>query len=145
MGSEAKENALLNGISERTNVFRLDVLNDEIPAGYDIIVSNPPYIESEVVPTLEVSEFEPHRALDGGDDGLNFYRVIAKKAHKSLAKGGMLALEIGYDQGESVKNLLDAFSEVSALRILIFYLELSGVCKYRCSSPLHTHLREGYT
>lgn len=108
----AKENAELNGVSDRTNVFPLDVLADEIPKGYDIIVSNPPYIESDVVKTLEVSRFEPKRALDGGLDGLNFYKVIAEKAYTALKKGGMLALEIGYNQGESVKALLQKFSSV---------------------------------
>ncbi len=109
---KAEENALLNDVSDRVEVARLDVLNDEIEKGYDIIVSNPPYIKTDVMKTLEVSEFEPHRALDGGDDGLVFYRVIAKKAYASLEKGGMLAFEIGYDQGEEVKALLSKFSSV---------------------------------
>lgn len=108
----AKENAELNGVFCRTNVFVLDVLNDEIPKGYDIIVSNPPYIESDVVKTLEVSRFEPKRALDGGLDGLEFYKVIAEKAYTALEIGGMLALEIGYNQGESVKALLKDFSDI---------------------------------
>ncbi len=108
-----KENALLNHVENKTKIFRLDVLTDEIEKGYDIIVSNPPYIKSSIVPTLEVSEFEPLRALDGGSDGLDFYRVIAKKAYKALSMGGMLALEIGYDQGSEVKELLKDFSNVS--------------------------------
>jgi len=108
----AKDNAELNGVSDKTKVFSLDVLTEEIPKGYDIIVSNPPYIESDVVKTLEVSRFEPKRALDGGCDGLDFYKVIAEKAYKTLEKGGMLALEIGYNQGESVKALLQNFSSV---------------------------------
>ena len=110
--SKATENAELNGVSERTSVSKLDVLNDEIGVGYDIIVSNPPYIRTDVMKTLKVSEYEPHRALDGGDDGLIFYRVIAKKAGAALKKGGILAFEIGYDQGEDVKALLGNFSEV---------------------------------
>ena len=112
----AKDNAGLNGVSDRVNVFPLDVLSDEIPKGYDIIVSNPPYIESEIVKTLEVSRFEPKRALDGGIDGLDFYKTIAEKSYTSLEKGGMLALEIGYNQGESVKALLKDFSEVQVYK-----------------------------
>jgi len=112
----AEENVALNGVSGRCKVFRLDVLSDEIPAGYDIIVSNPPYIESDVVKNLEVSRFEPERALDGGLDGLDFYKVIAKKAYNTLEKGAMLALEIGYNQGESVKALLKDFSEISLFK-----------------------------
>ena len=110
--SAAKENAMLNGVESRTEVFRLDVLNDDIKGGYDIIVSNPPYIKSNIVKTLEVSEFEPNRALDGGEDGLIFYRIIAKKAYDALKKGGILAFEIGYDQGEDVIALLCEFSSV---------------------------------
>lgn len=112
----AKANTELNGVSDRINVFPLDVLADEIPKGYDIIVSNPPYIESDVVNTLDVSRFEPKRALDGGLDGLDFYKVIAEKSYTALEKGGMLALEIGYNQGESVKALLKAFSEVQVYK-----------------------------
>ena len=108
----AKENAELNGVSDRTNTFILDVLSDEIPKGYDIIVSNPPYIESDVVLGLEVSRFEPKRALDGGTDGLDFYKAIAEKSYEVLNDGGMLALEIGFNQGESVKALLQKFSKV---------------------------------
>jgi len=108
----AEENTHLNKVGDRTSVFKLDVLSDDIKNEYDIIVSNPPYIESAVVPALEVSKFEPSRALDGGEDGLDFYRVIAEKAYNSLEKGGMLALEIGFNQGESVKNLCKDFSSV---------------------------------
>lgn len=112
----AEENASLNGVSDRTKVFSLDVLEDDIKKGYDIIVSNPPYIESAIVPTLDVSRFEPRRALDGGADGLDFYTVIVKKAYDALESGGMLALEIGFDQGESVKNLCKDFSRVELFK-----------------------------
>lgn len=109
---KAEENAQINGVEERTSVSKLDVLNDDIGEGYDIIVSNPPYIRTDIMKTLEVSEYEPNRALDGGEDGLNFYRVIAKKAYVALKKGGMLAFEIGYDQGKDVTELLSDFSSV---------------------------------
>ncbi len=110
--SAAKENSCLNKINERTSVFRLDVQNDEIKGEYDIIVSNPPYIKSDVMKNLEVREFEPNLALDGGKDGLIFYRVISKKAYDALEKGGILAFEIGYDQGKDVTELLSDFSSV---------------------------------
>lgn len=75
---------------------------------FDIIVSNPPYIESMVVETLskEVKDHEPRLALDGGKDGLDFYREIAAEAGIYLNRGGMLFLEIGYNQGEAVTGIL---------------------------------------
>ncbi|WMT89272.1 peptide chain release factor N(5)-glutamine methyltransferase [Pelagibacterium sp. H642] len=75
---------------------------------FDLIVSNPPYIESAVIETLEpgVRRFDPPAALDGGPDGLAPYRVIARSAGDYLRPGGALALEIGYDQGHMVKALL---------------------------------------
>ena len=76
---------------------------------FDVIVSNPPYIASEEIQELmpEVQDHEPVLALDGREDGLYFYRkIIAVKSLPSLAHQGMLAFEIGYDQGESVAELM---------------------------------------
>ena len=72
------------------------------------MVSNPPYIETEVVKGLDktVKDFEPTLALDGGEDGLVFYRKITDIAKTSLNKGGKLFFEIGYNQSESVKDIL---------------------------------------
>ena len=76
-------------------------------SGFDILVSNPPYIRRDVVSTLddEVALHEPRMALDGGTDGLDFYRRIAKEGKRFLLPGGRVYLEIGYDQGESVKSI----------------------------------------
>lgn len=76
---------------------------------FDLIVSNPPYIPTKVIPTLEpeVAKHEPLTALDGGEDGLYFYREIIREAKKYLTRGGMLFFEIGYDQGEAVSRLLE--------------------------------------
>lgn len=76
---------------------------------FDIIVSNPPYIETQVVETLaeEVKDHEPRLALDGGRDGLDFYKKITKEAGKYLNRGGMLFFEIGYNQGEAVMQILE--------------------------------------
>jgi release factor glutamine methyltransferase len=70
-------------------------------------VSNPPYIKKDVIPTLqvEVREHEPLQALDGGMDGLEYYRIILRDAQKYLAKSGVLALEIGYDQALDVAQI----------------------------------------
>lgn len=77
---------------------------------FDIIVSNPPYIRTDVIDTLmpEVREYEPRMALDGREDGLFFYRRIVAQAGGYLTGGGMLFLEIGYDQGEAVSRLMEA-------------------------------------
>lgn len=79
----------------------------ELLASFDVIVSNPPYIESAVIQTLskEVREHEPRIALDGREDGLYFYRRIVTEAREYLKKEGLLFLEIGYNQGEAVKAL----------------------------------------
>ena len=76
---------------------------------FDIIVSNPPYIKTNVIDSLmpEVKEHEPLSALDGGEDGLIFYRRIIERAGEFLMGGGMLFFEIGYDQGEEVYRLME--------------------------------------
>ena len=83
-------------------------LFEKIGGTFDLIVSNPPYIASSVIPELdpEVREHEPLLALDGHDDGLYFYRRIVGEAPAYLKAGGWLCLEIGCDQGESLKSLL---------------------------------------
>lgn len=75
---------------------------------FDMIISNPPYIESDVIPTLqrEVRDHEPMEALDGGADGLDFYRAIVSDAASCLKKNGVLMFEIGYNQKEQVLGLL---------------------------------------
>lgn len=76
---------------------------------FDMIVSNPPYIRTDVIDTLmpEVKEYEPYLALDGQEDGLYFYREIIAQAGAHLNREGMLFFEIGYDQGEKVRRLME--------------------------------------
>lgn len=87
---------------------------------FDMIVSNPPYIETAVIDTLmpEVREHEPFGALDGGEDGLQFYRRIVAQAPAHLRRGAVLLFEIGCGQGEAVVELMQeaGFAEVKVLQ-----------------------------
>ena len=87
---------------------------------FDMIISNPPYIKSSVIPTLqkEVCEHEPISALDGGESGLDFYERIVSGVGDRLRKGGILLLEIGHDQGEAVSGLLSRNGEFTSIRVL---------------------------
>lgn len=104
--SLAKKNA--EDLSIEASFFVSDMF-DEVKGKYDIIVSNPPYINSDVIDTLdeEVKNHEPVAALDGGVDGMSFYRIIARDSKEHLVRGGMLFLEIGHDQREKIMNLLE--------------------------------------
>ena len=122
----AKGNALANGLKsikfEQGDLFT-PFRGKLGRKKFDFIISNPPYIESEVIPTLqtEVKDHEPMMALDGGEDGLDFYRQIAIEAPSHLKKGGVLMMEIGYNQGEAVSNLLEKtarFEKVVCLKDL---------------------------
>ncbi len=110
------ENIRLHNLNSRVKAYKLDVVCDTIENKYDIITANPPYIPTEIVKELEVSRYEPVRALDGGIDGLDFYKIIIDKAYDALNENGILALEIGYDQGESVPKLMDKFKSVSVFK-----------------------------
>ena len=95
---------------------------DSIDDKFDCIISNPPYIKSKDIDGLdgEVKNFEPTLALDGGEDGLKFYREIAENADKHLKEGGKLFLEIGFDEGEAVKELFSGKYETEV------YKDISG-------------------
>ena len=117
----SKKNAEKLCVEERAVFQKKDILSD-IPNGkYDVIVSNPPYIRTDVIPTLmtDVKDFEPSLALDGGEDGLKFYRRISEIAPKILNKGGLLAFEIGFDQGDEVSSLMEKdFRDISVIKDL---------------------------
>ena len=103
----AKKNAITNEVFDKCS-FVLSDMFDNLEGKFDIIVSNPPYIKTKVIDILDIEvQNEPKLALDGGEDGLMFYRIIAENAYKYLNKDGALALEIGYDQKEEVMALLE--------------------------------------
>lgn len=98
-------------MGDRTSFIKSDLLEEPIANGkkYDILISNPPYIKEEVIEELmeDVKNYEPHTALSGGKDGLYFYRRIVEDSDKILKENGILAFEIGHDQGEEVKGTYD--------------------------------------
>lgn len=105
----AGENAETNGVGDRLGLLRADVLSPEFMeelGGFDAILSNPPYIETEKLSLLdEELSYEPDAALDGGDDGLDFYKVIIGEYGKHLNENGFMLLEIGCDQARAVSAI----------------------------------------
>lgn len=104
----AKRNA--NELDLNINFLKSDMFSSlTCENKYDIIVSNPPYIQSDVVDTLEseVKDFEPRLALDGDADGMKFYKIIAENYENYLADNGVLALEIGYDEADDIRALFE--------------------------------------
>ncbi len=95
-------------------------LYEKVTGKFDLLVSNPPYIERKVIPTLmeEVREYDPYIALDGGEDGLDFYRRIIGGAQDYLKRGGQILMEIGSGQAQAVSELLReaGFKEIDVCR-----------------------------
>ncbi len=100
----AKKNAILNGVNVK---FIQSDLFEKVENTYDMIVSNPPYIKTKDMETLQKEvKNEPKKALDGGKDGLSFYRKIAEEARKYLNDQGVLLFEIGFDEANDVMKIL---------------------------------------
>lgn len=112
----AKLNAKNNGAD--IEFIKSDMFNELGERKFDLIISNPPYIKTNDIENLqvEVKDFEPKMALDGGEDGYDFYRIIAKDAPLHLNKGGALLLECGIGQTETVKELLCGFETVEIIK-----------------------------
>ncbi len=124
----AEKNANINQVSNRINFLESDLFknlsNDKI---FDIIISNPPYIPTNDIENLqdEVRLYEPRIALDGGLDGLDFYRKIAEQSQKFLKNNGDIFLEIGYNQYQDVKNIF----ENNNFKFIDFQQDLSGIIR----------------
>ncbi|MCI8698283.1 MAG: peptide chain release factor N(5)-glutamine methyltransferase [Oscillospiraceae bacterium] len=105
-----RQNILRCALSQQVSAAQVDALEPppRILRDFDLIVCNPPYIPTLEVGRLDpsVREYEPRMALDGGEDGLKFYRSIAKKWKCALKPGGKLAFEVGYDQAQAVRDIM---------------------------------------
>ena len=107
---------LENVVFRKSDLF--ENINDD--EKFSIIVSNPPYIKTDLIDSLQIDvrDFEPRLALDGGSDGLDFYRRISRQAKKHLLHGAMLIYEIGFDQGKTVKEILlkEGYKDISLIK-----------------------------
>lgn len=132
ISKEALEVAKMNDREKHVRFIQSDMFND-IDKCFDIIVSNPPYIKTEEINTLSKEvQNEPHLALDGGQDGLYFYRKIIEQAHKYLNENGYICLETGEDQKDEVLKLI---AQSKTYKDIKTYTDLAGndrviICKY---------------
>ncbi len=127
----AKKNSYKHQVQNRLKLVESDLFHDlEIVEKFDLIISNPPYINSEEIANLEpeVKNYEPRMALDGGKDGLDFYRRIATKAADFLNPDGKIILEIGYNQQEKIIKI---FTEKNFL-FLESKPDLAGIVRVLC-------------
>ena len=121
ISKEALQVAALNAelLGIKADFLKSD-LYEKVTGKFDLLVSNPPYIERKVIPTLmeEVREYDPYLALDGGEDGLDFYRRIIGGAQDYLKRGGQILMEIGSRQAQAVSELLReaGFKEIDVCR-----------------------------
>lgn len=116
----AKLNAINNNVADKINFHVGDLFDPIVDQKFNAIVSNPPYIPSDIINTLqsEVKNYEPRIALDGGADGLNFYRKIIDLSPKLLLKNGFIAVEIGYDQSELITNLIESGGRFKQIEVI---------------------------
>ena len=118
---KAKENAEKNKVLDRISFIESDLFQN-VTEKFDIIISNPPYIRTNIIHQLDdnVKNYEPKLALDGGEDGLIFYKKITSKANEYLAENGFIMYEIGYDQAEDVTQILieNNFNNIEVLKDL---------------------------
>jgi len=124
----ARQNAVKLGAADKISFVLADVLAGDKPDGeFDMILCNPPYVRSGDIDTLEPElSYEPRLALDGGDDGLLFYRAVTKNYADKLKPGGGFVYEIGYDQADDVKNIAkehgfdcDVYKDSSGLQRMV--------------------------
>lgn len=123
----AYQNARMNFVHDKILFLKADmkqVLDSErFPfKDFDCIISNPPYIATDLIPALSAEvQSEPHTALDGGEDGLGFIRSIINNAHKKLVNNGYLFIEIGDSQSEAVENMIHSLNKYQSIEFINDY------------------------
>lgn len=126
----ARKNASINGVEERITFLEGSLFDPLETLGLEgrayLILSNPPYVSTEEMKKLpqDVKDFEPHEALWGGTDGLDFYRAIVKEAPRYLAVKGRLMMEMGYAQATGVRKIIEDSGEFDGVKIA---KDLSGI------------------
>ena len=126
----ARENALLNEVSDKINFICSDLLStfSHLLSAFDIIVSNPPYLCSEEIEKLSAEvRNEPRLALDGGNDGLDFYREIIPRAGRFLKKGGFLALEMGFLQRQGIEEIIKSQDRLRLKEVIKDYSDIERI------------------
>lgn len=114
----AEENA--HNLRTKIKFIKGDMFQPHAEKKFDMIVTNPPYIKTKMISILqdEVKDHEPMAALDGGRDGLNFYRIIVEEAVNYLKPDGFLIMEIGHDQGEDLRKMLKDSGKYTAAEVI---------------------------
>jgi len=126
----AKDNAILNKVEDRIKFIRSDLFsNYELCAmNYELIISNPPYIPTEEIDKLQLEvRHEPRAALDGGTDGLDFYRRIIQESPAYLKQGGLLIMEMGFGQHRGIENMLKKSQKFEIINIIKDYNNIDRV------------------
>ncbi|QPJ64842.1 MAG: peptide chain release factor N(5)-glutamine methyltransferase [Candidatus Nitrohelix vancouverensis] len=125
----ARENALRHGVESRIRFVQADLFPEEDEAPFHFILSNPPYIASAEINSLpkDVREFEPRQALDGGADGLDYYRRIAKGIERWLLPGGACLMEIGETQAAAIEEIIRSQSAMQDVRVYKDYADRDRV------------------
>ena len=122
----ARRNVVHNSLSHRTLTYQVDALEEASPllGKFHMILCNPPYIPTADIMTLDIEvQKEPHMALDGGEDGLDFYRAVCRNFAPALNKGGVLAFEVGLGQFEDVMAIM----EEAGYKNVQFRCDLAGI------------------
>jgi len=133
----ALANARLNNVAEKTTFIESDLFTQFSVSNtqYDIIISNPPYIPAAEIESLQPEvKFEPRIALDGGLDGLDFYRNIARESSRYLNKRGLLIMEMGFEQRASIERIFERSENFQIQEVIMDYNNIDRVLVIRKKS-----------